>query len=234
MTGTLSKPETSQMACAPDTSLLAAAREIAPMIREHSADAEPERRLSQPVLKALRETGLLRMTTLRLLGGVGDRPRHPRPRGRGDRSPRLCRGVDLGEPAGLGIPLLPSSRRESRGDLPRRTGHPHRRPVRPPPEGDVDERRLSHRWSSPVRQQLSSGLVRALGIGASCLRLPPRVRDAHDPGAGAARRGGPTPRSQRGNAGVDVHRRDGWRRRRGEHAHRRGAGVDPGPHRRRD
>jgi hypothetical protein len=46
----------------PDTSLLDAAREIAPIIRAHSEEAERERRLSQPVLKALRETGLLRMT----------------------------------------------------------------------------------------------------------------------------------------------------------------------------
>ena len=45
---------------------------------------------------------------------------------------RLCRGVDLGEPAGLGLLVLPSPRRGSRGDLRPRTGHPHRRPVRPP------------------------------------------------------------------------------------------------------
>ena len=35
----------------PDTSLLDAAREIAPIIREHSQEAERERRLSQPVLR---------------------------------------------------------------------------------------------------------------------------------------------------------------------------------------
>jgi indole-3-acetate monooxygenase len=74
MTGTLSKPETSQMPCEPDTSLLAAAREIAPIVREHSQEAERERRLSQPVLKALRETGLLRMTTPRSLGGLETDP----------------------------------------------------------------------------------------------------------------------------------------------------------------
>jgi len=58
----------------PDTSLLDAAREIAPIIRAHSEEAERERRLSQPVLKALRETGLLRMTTPRSLGGLETDP----------------------------------------------------------------------------------------------------------------------------------------------------------------
>ena len=80
MNGTLSTPGTRQMPWEPDTSLLDAAREIAPIIRAHSEEAERERRLSQPALKALRETGLLRMTTPRSLGGVGDRPRYPRPR----------------------------------------------------------------------------------------------------------------------------------------------------------
>jgi alkylation response protein AidB-like acyl-CoA dehydrogenase len=54
----------------PDISLLDAAREIAPIIRAHSEEAERERRLSQPVLRALQETGLLRMTTPRSLGGL--------------------------------------------------------------------------------------------------------------------------------------------------------------------
>ena len=45
----------------PDQSLLDAAREIAPIVRAHNEEAERERRLSQPVLEALRETGLLRM-----------------------------------------------------------------------------------------------------------------------------------------------------------------------------
>ena len=74
MTGTLSTPGTSQMPWEPDTSLLDAAREIAPIIRAHSEEAERERRLSQPVLKALRETGLLRMTTPRSLGGLETDP----------------------------------------------------------------------------------------------------------------------------------------------------------------
>ena len=74
MTGTLSTPGTSQMRWEPDTSLLDAAREIAPIIRAHSEQAERERRLSQPVLKALRETGFLRMTTPRSLGGLETDP----------------------------------------------------------------------------------------------------------------------------------------------------------------
>ena len=57
-----------------DMALLEAAREIAPIIRQHSAEAERERRLSAPVLHALRETGLLRMTTPRSLGGLETDP----------------------------------------------------------------------------------------------------------------------------------------------------------------
>jgi indole-3-acetate monooxygenase len=74
MTGTLSTPETGRLPREPDTSLLDAAREIAPIIRAHSEEAERERRLSQPVLKALRETGLLRMTTPLSLGGLETDP----------------------------------------------------------------------------------------------------------------------------------------------------------------
>jgi indole-3-acetate monooxygenase len=74
MTGTLSTPGTSQMPWEPDISLLDAAREIAPIIRAHSEEAERERRLSQPVLRALQETGLLRMTTPRSLGGLETDP----------------------------------------------------------------------------------------------------------------------------------------------------------------
>jgi alkylation response protein AidB-like acyl-CoA dehydrogenase len=57
-----------------DAALLAAAREIAPIIRAHSDEAERERRLSAPVLEALRETGLLRMTTPRSFGGLETDP----------------------------------------------------------------------------------------------------------------------------------------------------------------
>jgi alkylation response protein AidB-like acyl-CoA dehydrogenase len=57
-----------------DTTLIDAAREIAPIIRAHSDEAERERRLSAPVLQALRETGLVRMTTPRSLGGLETDP----------------------------------------------------------------------------------------------------------------------------------------------------------------
>jgi alkylation response protein AidB-like acyl-CoA dehydrogenase len=53
-----------------DTTLLEAARRIAPVIREHNQEAEQERRLSPPVLAALHEAGLLRMCTPRSLGGL--------------------------------------------------------------------------------------------------------------------------------------------------------------------
>src|SRR5215471_6139773 len=53
-----------------DTTLIEAARRIAPVIREHNGEAEWERRLSRPVLDALYETGLLRMCTPRSLGGL--------------------------------------------------------------------------------------------------------------------------------------------------------------------
>jgi len=63
-----------EMPWEPDTSLIDAAREIAPIIQAHSEEAERERRLSQPVLNALRETGLLRMNTPRSLGGLETDP----------------------------------------------------------------------------------------------------------------------------------------------------------------
>lgn len=53
-----------------DRSLLAAARSIGPVIREHNAEAERERRLSRPVLDALKAAGFLRMFVPRSLGGL--------------------------------------------------------------------------------------------------------------------------------------------------------------------
>ena len=53
-----------------DTTLIEAARQIAPVIRDHNDEAERERRLSKPVLAALAEAGLLRMFTPRSLGGL--------------------------------------------------------------------------------------------------------------------------------------------------------------------
>ena len=53
-----------------DTTLIEAARHIAPVIRAHSDEAERERRLSKPVLDALTHAGLMRMLTPRSLGGL--------------------------------------------------------------------------------------------------------------------------------------------------------------------
>jgi len=53
-----------------DSTLLEAARRIAPVIREHNQDSERERRLSPPVLAALHEAGLLRICTPPSLGGL--------------------------------------------------------------------------------------------------------------------------------------------------------------------
>ncbi len=53
-----------------DTTLLDAARRIAPVIEKHRDEAERERRLSPPVLAALHDAGLLRMCTPRSLGGL--------------------------------------------------------------------------------------------------------------------------------------------------------------------
>lgn len=57
-----------------DKSLMDKARAIAPIIREYAAEAERERRLSKPVLNALRETGLLKMATPKSLGGLETDP----------------------------------------------------------------------------------------------------------------------------------------------------------------
>ena len=57
-----------------DTTLLEAARQLAPIIREHKEETERERRLSRPVLDALHESGLLRMFTPRSLGGLETDP----------------------------------------------------------------------------------------------------------------------------------------------------------------
>ena len=58
----------------PDTALIEAARDIAPIIQKHSEETEQKRRLARPVLDALRETGLLRMSTPRSLGGLETDP----------------------------------------------------------------------------------------------------------------------------------------------------------------
>jgi alkylation response protein AidB-like acyl-CoA dehydrogenase len=62
--------EENDMKLKADTTLIEAARHIAPVIQKHKEEAERERRLSRPVLDALYETGLLRMYTPRSLGGL--------------------------------------------------------------------------------------------------------------------------------------------------------------------
>jgi alkylation response protein AidB-like acyl-CoA dehydrogenase len=57
-----------------DTALIEAAKEIAPIMEKYSAEGEQERRLSRPVLDALREAGLMRMMTPRSLGGLETDP----------------------------------------------------------------------------------------------------------------------------------------------------------------
>ena len=80
-----------------DTTLLEAAQRIAPVIREHSDEAERERRLSPPVLAALHDAGLLRMCTPRSLGGLEVDP-DPRPRDRRDFRARHGGRLDLANP----------------------------------------------------------------------------------------------------------------------------------------
>lgn len=57
-----------------DTSLIETAKAIAPIVGKYSDVGERERRLSRPVLDALREAGLLRMMTPRSLGGLETDP----------------------------------------------------------------------------------------------------------------------------------------------------------------
>ena len=57
-----------------DTSLIEAAKDVAPIVAKYSEEAERERRLSRPVLDALREAGLMRMMTPRSLGGLETDP----------------------------------------------------------------------------------------------------------------------------------------------------------------
>ena len=57
-----------------DKSLMDAVRDIASLIEKHRDEAEQKRRLSKPVLHALRETGLLKMATPKSLGGLETDP----------------------------------------------------------------------------------------------------------------------------------------------------------------
>ena len=62
MTATLTRPDTAD--------LLATARSLGPLIHEHAAEGERERRLSRPVLEALTTAGLTRLLLPRALGGL--------------------------------------------------------------------------------------------------------------------------------------------------------------------
>ncbi|HET9705847.1 MAG TPA: acyl-CoA dehydrogenase family protein [Vicinamibacterales bacterium] len=57
-----------------DESLVARARALAPIIRQHAETTERERRLARPVLQAMRDAGLFRMFTPRTLGGLETDP----------------------------------------------------------------------------------------------------------------------------------------------------------------
>lgn len=93
-----------------DTTLIEAARQIAPVIQKHNEEAERERRLSRPVLDALYETGLLRMFTPRSLGGLEVDPINPRPGNRRDCRARHRSRLDPLEPLRLGALLCPIAR----------------------------------------------------------------------------------------------------------------------------
>src|SRR3954471_941065 len=57
-----------EMRLSVDTTLLDKAQQLAPLIREHAAEADCQRRLSRPVVEALARAGLLRMYVPKSLG----------------------------------------------------------------------------------------------------------------------------------------------------------------------
>src|SRR5687767_6500655 len=57
-----------------DESLVAVARELAPLVKEHAAEAEKQRRLATPVIDALEGKGLTRMFLPAALGGLETDP----------------------------------------------------------------------------------------------------------------------------------------------------------------
>src|SRR5688500_1444513 len=57
-----------------DEKLVAAARALGPLIREHAPEAERERRLAKPVLDALNGSGITKMLLPKSLGGLETDP----------------------------------------------------------------------------------------------------------------------------------------------------------------
>jgi indole-3-acetate monooxygenase len=62
------------MTYAIDEALVAKARELGPLIREHAPEAERERRLSKPVIDALNRSGFTKMLLPKSLGGLETDP----------------------------------------------------------------------------------------------------------------------------------------------------------------
>src|SRR6266568_1209789 len=57
-----------------DETLVAKARELGPLIREHAPEAERDRRLSKPVIDALNRSGITKMLLPKSLGGLETDP----------------------------------------------------------------------------------------------------------------------------------------------------------------
>src|SRR3954464_4291187 len=68
------KPTEETMTYANDETLVAKARELGPLIREHAPEAERDRRLSKPVIDALNSSGITKMLLPKSLGGLETDP----------------------------------------------------------------------------------------------------------------------------------------------------------------
>lgn len=116
-------------------SVLETARAVAPIIRQHAAEAEEQRRLSRPVVDAMLDAGLYGMSSPRAFGGLETDPitmfkvveEVARPR------QRRC----LESPAVTRCELLRglASRRGRGGDHGEPSQHHHRHVLHPRPSG---------------------------------------------------------------------------------------------------